>query len=810
MKKVKEMKGKLKQYLATLMIVTLVGANMSLPSLAAAVKTQDYELEMDKKAVTMFVGNEETLTVSLAIASPGEATPGETLRATPDIPASPGEATPPDLNEVVWTSSSNNVTVDGTGTTAKITAVAPGPATVTASLGDLKAVCKVKVSSKPQMTAKLSRSSIDYHESSILTVTANGLNLEDGDTFKPVFEFDEYSLDFEETDDSDNESNERSFEFKPVNGYFGTQSIKISAKINGNEVTDTVELTVKKPTLKLTGPTTLEVKGNEPVEITASSNCEDFNQFEWWVEGDAVTMVSPSDESSASVKITPVMAGSAVVHVKASYNSAISPGRSDPKVSVPVEAKITLDVKDSRHFSVKFDDEKDAKKGYITLDINKEAPILTKSFTVVDDFNLGFDAYIMNPEEEEYMDVKIDGNKVIVTTTAETTGTAAIEVYPNAVSAAPITILIDIISSANPVIVGDSDIVTEMENGAVKTPTLNTDNLTDEQKADAEEKHTIQVAGIRASIIEALSNSLPVFASDKEKAIISRLASIFGSVEAGKSVRVYPKQTLSNVLMDSVVTVDPVTKEVSVKTIIQEMYFNIDLLMQGLDAAGNEIGDEADLGAMMGEKNKEEITFPIPLPTTGISKTARYAKVTHGGEVSYSRFMEEGGIRYVTISTTHFSTFKLEFVDSIPTVTPPSGGGSSSGGGGGRGYSSTAAKWIQDSMGWRYQASDGTWPVNTWKSLLWNNTMQWYRFNPQGYMVSGWFTDVDGNKYFMHNIPDGQQGHMYTDWHQIEGKWYYFRTNVGGPQGSLFTNGVTPDGYTVDENGVSAGYPNIK
>ena len=43
---------------------------------------------------------------------------------------------------------------------------------------------------------------------------------------------------------------------------------------------------------------------------------------------------------------------------------------------------------------------------------------------------------------------------------------------------------------------------------------------------------------------------------------------------------------------------------------------------------------------------------------------------------------------------------------------------------------------------------------------------------------------------------------MYTGWHQIEGKWYYFRENAGGPAGSLVVNGTTPDGYTVDANGV--------
>ena len=74
-------------------------------------------------------------------------------------------------------------------------------------------------------------------------------------------------------------------------------------------------------------------------------------------------------------------------------------------------------------------------------------------------------------------------------------------------------------------------------------------------------------------------------------------------------------------------------------------------------------------------------------------------------------------------------------------------------------------------------------------------------------MVSGWYLDTDGSWYFLHNKEDGTQGHMYTGWNQIDGKWYYFRENSGGPQGSLLVNGVTPDGYTADGNGVCAEYP---
>ena len=95
----------------------------------------------------------------------------------------------------------------------------------------------------------------------------------------------------------------------------------------------------------------------------------------------------------------------------------------------------------------------------------------------------------------------------------------------------------------------------------------------------------------------------------------------------------------------------------------------------------------------------------------------------------------------------------------------------------------------------------------------------WFRFDANGFMVTGWFTDTDGNVYFLHNVSDNTLGRMYTGWHRIGGSWYAF-----GPSGRMLTgwnwiNGrcyylepesgrmlsdaVTPDGYTVDSSGAS-------
>ena len=156
----------------------------------------------------------------------------------------------------------------------------------------------------------------------------------------------------------------------------------------------------------------------------------------------------------------------------------------------------------------------------------------------------------------------------------------------------------------------------------------------------------------------------------------------------------------------------------------------------------------------------------------------------------------------VRVRAGHFSEFVVDSFEDVKESSSSSdsdsGQGSSSSG---TSKTNSSGQWVQGAGGWWYQNADGTYPASTWVQLVWNGISQWYRFNEQGYMVSGWFTDADGNRYFLHNQMDGTQGYMYTGWHQIDGIWYYFRENVGGPQGSLLVNGTTPEGYKTDSTG---------
>ena len=60
----------------------------------------------------------------------------------------------------------------------------------------------------------------------------------------------------------------------------------------------------------------------------------------------------------------------------------------------------------------------------------------------------------------------------------------------------------------------------------------------------------------------------------------------------------------------------------------------------------------------------------------------------------------------------------------------------------------------------------------------------------------------NNNWYYLHTQYDNTRGHMYTGWHEIDGKWYYFNTAADkGTLGAILANTTTPDGYQVDANG---------
>lgn len=149
------------------------------------------------------------------------------------------------------------------------------------------------------------------------------------------------------------------------------------------------------------------------------------------------------------------------------------------------------------------------------------------------------------------------------------------------------------------------------------------------------------------------------------------------------------------------------------------------------------------------------------------------------------------------------------------------GGGSSRGGGGSRSSSGgpgsslpsyvEKGEWSLLNGFWHFTDVFGNLKVNTWTAAYnpyataGQQNYDWFRFDENGNMVTGWFTDVDGNRYFLNPVSDGTLGKMLIGWVWIADesgaqKCYYFNPNSDGYRGKLFINMVV-DGYTVDENG---------
>lgn len=145
-----------------------------------------------------------------------------------------------------------------------------------------------------------------------------------------------------------------------------------------------------------------------------------------------------------------------------------------------------------------------------------------------------------------------------------------------------------------------------------------------------------------------------------------------------------------------------------------------------------------------------------------------------------------------------------------------SSGGSSGGGHSSSGRATVRADygnigadgaWVQDAKGWKCKAADGTWYTNCWKELTYQNEKSWYRFDAQGYLVTGWYQE-NGIWYYLNPKSDGKLGKMMTGWQYINDIWYYFTENAGDKQGAMFCkrwaelpyNG-TVEWYYFDENG---------
>lgn len=45
----------------------------------------------------------------------------------------------------------------------------------------------------------------------------------------------------------------------------------------------------------------------------------------------------------------------------------------------------------------------------------------------------------------------------------------------------------------------------------------------------------------------------------------------------------------------------------------------------------------------------------------------------------------------------------------------------------------------------------------------------WFRFDEAGFLMTGWYQDEEGNRYYLNPASDGTQGRMLTGWNWIDG-----------------------------------------
>ena len=112
---------------------------------------------------------------------------------------------------------------------------------------------------------------------------------------------------------------------------------------------------------------------------------------------------------------------------------------------------------------------------------------------------------------------------------------------------------------------------------------------------------------------------------------------------------------------------------------------------------------------------------------------------------------------------------------SVPKKPDNNGGGRrkgrNSGGGSGRGSSRDSKKdksaknnnkplagtWINDANGWWYKEPNGAYPKSTWKQIDYNGIKNWYYFDEQGYMATGWKL-INDKWYYMYE--NTEKGHI--------------------------------------------------
>ena len=213
---------------------------------------------------------------------------------------------------------------------------------------------------------------------------------------------------------------------------------------------------------------------------------------------------------------------------------------------------------------------------------------------------------------------------------------------------------------------------------------------------------------------------------------------------------------------------------------------------------------------------KLPVTLIIELPPEYFPFSQDQIRQTGKGVDRWLDFTYNGADNTAVFRTDSLSAFSL--VQKGEGVKPPSGGGGGSHGGGagsfggGKGGGSAAGgpginasavsggTWIKDNKGWWFKKQDQTYPKDGWFQLGYAGKNEWYYFDKDGYMSTGWVLN-NGKWYYLNPASDGTQGRMLTGWQLIDGKWYYLNETSDGTRGAKMTDTWVGE-YYVNKDGV--------
>ena len=153
------------------------------------------------------------------------------------------------------------------------------------------------------------------------------------------------------------------------------------------------------------------------------------------------------------------------------------------------------------------------------------------------------------------------------------------------------------------------------------------------------------------------------------------------------------------------------------------------------------------------------------------SRAVGSKKITTETTLDFGTAIRKDGEYYYKVRATGGEGMKEgKFTESESKYVSPSDAAALAGSGNGAAQNNsevTPGQWVQDQNGWRFVNPDGSQTTNNWAFI--NN--KWYFFGENRYMVTGW-----------------------VQWKEL---WYYM-----GPDGDMQTNCQTPDGHTVNGDGV--------